>query len=126
MRLLLPLLLILPTAALAETYEVKMLNRNMTGPMVYEPDHLSIAPGDTVKFLATDKGHNAAVIEGMLLDGAAALKGNINEEVAVKQTAEGLYGVKCSPRFAMGMAMPTEVGPARAQATDRHEGHPPT
>src|SRR3546814_3672308 len=60
MRLLLPLLLILPTAALAETYEVKMLNRNMTGPMVYEPDHLSIAPGDTVKFLATDKGHNAA------------------------------------------------------------------
>lgn len=79
MRLLLPLLLILPTAALAETYEVKMLNRNMTGPMVYEPDHLSIAPGDTVKFLATDKGHNAAVIEGMLLDGAAVLKGNINE-----------------------------------------------
>src|SRR3546814_11693343 len=96
MRLLLPLLLILPTAALAETYEVKMLNRNMTGPMVYEPDHLSIAPGDTVKFLATDKGHNAAVIEGMLLDGAAVSKGNINEEVAVTLTAEGLYGVKRS------------------------------
>ncbi|HEY9536850.1 MAG TPA: pseudoazurin [Kiloniellaceae bacterium] len=101
-----------------------MLNRNMTGPMVYEPDHLSIAPGDTVKFLATDKGHNAAVIEGMLLDGAAVFKGNINEEVAVTLTAEGLYGVKCSPHFAMGMAMPIEVGAARAKATDRPEGLP--
>src|SRR3546814_4557197 len=108
MRLLLPLLLILPTAALAETYEVKMLNRKMTGPMVYEPDHLSIAPGDTVKFLATDKGHNAAVIEGMLLDGAAVFKGNIKEEVAVTLTAEGLSRVKCSTTFAMGMAMRNE------------------
>src|SRR3546814_2767565 len=88
MRLLLPLLLILPTAALAETYEVKMLNRNMTGPMVYEPDHLSIAPGDTVKFLAADKGHNAAVIEGMLLDGAAVFNGHITEERSEEHTSE--------------------------------------
>src|SRR3546814_5332350 len=51
-------------------------------------------------------------------------KGNINEEVAVTLTAEGLYGVKCSPHFAMGMAMPIEVGAARAKATDRPEGLP--
>src|SRR3546814_17257987 len=101
-----------------------MLNRNMTGPMVYEPDHLSIAPGDTVKFLATDKGHNAAVIEGMLLYGAAVFNGNINEEIAVTLTAEGLYGVQFAQHYATGIAMSSEVGAARAKANDRPEGVP--
>ena len=63
-------LLILPHAALAEVHEVHMLNRNDQGPMVYEPQRLRIAPGDTVRFLPTQPGHNAATIDGMIPEGA--------------------------------------------------------
>lgn len=34
----------LPLQAMAETFEVKMLNRGEKGPMVFEPDFLEIAP----------------------------------------------------------------------------------
>ena len=102
--------LTLPAPAFAETYEVKMLNRNATGAMVYEPDYLKVAPGDRVKFVAAKKGHNAASIDGMLPAGAQPFKGQINEEIEVTLTEPGVYGVKCSPHFAMGMVMLIVVG----------------
>lgn len=54
---------------MAETFEVKMLNRNDTGPKPFEPDYLVIKPGDMVKFLASDPGHNTATIAGMIPEG---------------------------------------------------------
>lgn len=115
LRFALPLLC-LAAPAMAEMHEVRMLNRNDTGPMAYEPDHLSIAPGDTVKFLATSKGHNAASIDGMLPEGAQPFKGQINEEIKVTFDSPGRYGVKCSPHFAMGMVMLIDVGEASSPA----------
>ena len=47
-----------------------MLNKGAEGAMVFEPSLLKVAPGDTVKFLATDKIHNAESITGMLPEGA--------------------------------------------------------
>ena len=52
--------------------------------MVFEPALVRIAPGDTVKFVSTDKGHNAETIKGMLPDGAASFAGKTNEDVTVK------------------------------------------
>ena len=43
-----------------------MLNKGAEGAMVFEPALVKVAPGDTVKFVATDKGHNAETIKGML------------------------------------------------------------
>ena len=40
--------------------------------MVFEPSFVKIAPGDTVRFVSTDKGHNAETIKGMLPEGAAS------------------------------------------------------
>ena len=51
--------------AMAAEVEVKMLNKGAEGLMVFEPALLKIEPGDTVKFVATDKGHNAESIKGM-------------------------------------------------------------
>ncbi|GLS41711.1 hypothetical protein GCM10010869_73080 [Mesorhizobium tianshanense] len=65
------------SSACAETHDIKMLNRNETGPMVYEPDFVQIAPGDTVKFIAAASGHNAATIDGMVPDGHPDFKGNV-------------------------------------------------
>nr|WP_288453279.1 pseudoazurin [uncultured Pseudomonas sp.] len=98
------------TAALAEVHEVKMLNRGAGGAMVYEPDYLAIAPGDTVKFIATQPSHNAASVLGFLPDGAEPFKGRINEEIEVKFDVPGFYGIQCIPHLAMGMVMLIQVG----------------
>jgi plastocyanin len=38
--------------------------------MVFEPALVKIEPGDTVKFVAANKGHNAETIKGLLPEGA--------------------------------------------------------
>lgn len=102
------------TAAFAETHEVAMLNKGAEGTMVFEPAFLRIAPGDTVKFLASDKGHNAESIKGMMPEGAEPFVGKINQEIEVTFDVEGFYGVSCKPHFAMGMVMTVAVGDATA------------
>lgn len=109
---------LLPAAALAELHEVRMLNRNDTGPMPFEPDYLVVRPGDTVRFLATDPGHNAATIAGMIPEGGEKFIGKINEEIEVTLDAEGIWGIKCSPHYTMGMAMLIQVGDRPATEAD--------
>lgn len=94
----------------AETIDVKMLNKGADGMMVFEPAAVTLAPGDSIRFVATDKGHNAEIIEGMLPEGATAFEGKINEELTVTFDVPGMYGVRCKPHFAMGMVMVIAVG----------------
>ena len=118
-------LALLARPALAEVFEVRMLNRNDTGGMVYEPDYLRLRPGDRVKFLATHVTHNAASIPQMLPEGAQPFKGRINEEIEVAFTAPGFYGIQCIPHYAMGMVMLVQVGEAPAAAAEIPESLPP-
>ena len=97
-------------AAGAAEVEIKMLNKGEKGAMVFEPAFLQIAAGDTVKFVPTDKGHNAETIKGMIPDGAEAFKSKFNEEITVTLDKEGIYGVKCAPHYGMGMVALIEVG----------------
>lgn len=106
------LLALLPIVVQAETFEVKMLNGNATGGMAFEPDFLSLKPGDKVRFLATQRGHNAATIKDFLPEGAPPFKGKINQEIEVTFTEEGLYGIMCTPHYDMGMVMVVRVGDA--------------
>ncbi len=109
--------LLLTASVQAAEFEVHMLNKGAKGVMVFEPDFLKIAPGDTVKFIPTDKGHNVETIKGMLPDGAVPFKSKINEEFDVTFDVEGVYGVKCLPHYAMGMVALIEVGePVNAEA----------
>jgi pseudoazurin len=96
--------------AVAAEVEVKMLNKGAEGLMVFEPALIKVAPGDTVKFVATDKSHNAETIKGMLPDGGTTFAGKMNEDVAVKFDQAGIYGVKCAPHYAMGMVAMVVVG----------------
>lgn len=89
--------------AFAETYEVKMLNKGEAGSMVFEPAFLKVEVGDTVVFLPTDKGHNVESIKGMLPDGVEVFKSKMNAEYTLTIDQEGLYGIKCTPHYAMGM-----------------------
>jgi len=60
--------------------------------------------------VATDRGHNAETIEGMLPEGATPFSGAINEELTVTFDETGLFGVRCTPHYAMGMVMVIAVG----------------
>ncbi|GAB5438922.1 pseudoazurin [Falsiruegeria mediterranea] len=98
-------------AAFAETFEVKMLNKGTDGErMVFEPAFIQAAPGDTIKFLASDKGHNAETGKGLIPEGAEGFKGKINQEIEITLETEGVYGVICKPHYAMGMVMTIAVG----------------
>ncbi len=97
-------------AAGAAEFEVKMLNKGEKGTMVFEPDFISAAPGDTIRFVPTDKGHNVETIKGMIPEGAETFKSKFNEEFTVTLDKEGVYGVKCTPHYAMGMVALIEVG----------------
>lgn len=125
LRCLTLLFCLLSLPAMAETFEVRMLNRNDTGPMPFEPDYLVIRPGDTVKFLATDPGHNAATIAGMIPGEGKKFIGKINEEIEVTLTEEGIWGIKCSPHYTMGMAMLIQVGDTPATEADLPDDLPP-
>ena len=113
-------LAIVASPAAAREYQVQMLNKGSDGKlMVFEPAFLKVAPGDTVKFVAKDKGHNAETISGMIPAGGTSFKGKFNEEITVKFAKEGLYGYKCLPHAGMGMVGLIQVGKAanKAQAT---------
>lgn len=105
----------LAPTALAEVHDVHMLNRGAGGAMVYAPDHLRIAPGDSVRFLPTQSGHNAASLPGLWPDGAPTFKGPINQPLTYTFDVPGRYGIQCIPHLAMGMVMLIEVGPSPAQ-----------
>jgi pseudoazurin len=107
-------LLLGATPAMAANFEVQMLNKGEAGAMVFEPALTKVAPGDTVTFLPTDKGHNAETIKEILPEGAEPFKGGTGKEVVVTFTAPGVYGVKCAPHYAMGMVALVVVGDAPA------------
>ena len=98
------------TAAGAETIEIKMLNRGEAGALVFEPAFVKAETGDVIRFVPTDKGHNAESIDGMLPDGVEAFKSKMNKEFELTVTEEGVYGIKCTPHYAMGMVAVVQVG----------------
>jgi pseudoazurin len=88
------------------THEVQMLNvdpDNRQNRNVFLPRVLVVQPGDSITFLATDRGHNSVSTDGMLPDGAEGWDGKINEEITVTLETPGVYGYHCTPHWALGM-----------------------
>ena len=94
----------------AAEIEVHMLNKGAKGAMVFEPDLVIAVPGDTIRFVPTDKGHNVETIAGMFPAGVEPFKSKYNKEFTITLDAEGIYGVKCTPHYAMGMVALIQVG----------------
>jgi pseudoazurin len=106
---------VLPAAG-AE-YQVNMLNHGSDGMMQFSPQLLKIAPGDTVRFVAVDKGHNAQSIDGMLPAGAQPFSSPSGQDFAVTLTVPGVYGYRCTPHGSLGMVGLIVVGsPANESA----------
>ena len=102
--------LALAGAGFAAEHEVHMLNKGEAGTMVFEPAFVKAEPGDTIHFIPTDKSHNVEAIKDILPEGVEVFKSKINEGYTLTVTEAGLYGVKCTPHFAMGMVALIQVG----------------
>ncbi|SFK48837.1 pseudoazurin [Methylorubrum salsuginis] len=99
--------------AAAEEVVVKTLNSGPGGMMVFDPAFVKLKPGDSIKFVPTDKGHNVETIKGMAPDGADYVKTTVGQEAVVTFDKEGVYGFKCSPHYMMGMVALVVVGDKR-------------
>jgi pseudoazurin len=102
---------LLSVAAHGAEHEVRMLNKGTDKQvMVYEPAFLRIQPGDTVRFVPTDKGHDVRSIDGMLPAAAERFQSKLSQEFLVTFPVPGLYGYKCMPHVGLGMVGLVEVG----------------
>ncbi len=119
-------ILALALPAAAADFEVHMLNKGAEGAMVFEPAFVKVAPGDTITFIPTDKGHNVETIKDMIPEGAEAFKSKMNETYKVTFDKAGAYGVKCTPHVGMGMVGVVVVGDAPANLDAVKTGKLPT
>src|SRR5215467_12876029 len=69
--------------ALGDEVEVKSLNRSSTGFFVFSPDFVRIMPGDTINFVASDKGHQVHSVPGMIPEGAQPFDAKMSEDIKV-------------------------------------------
>ena len=94
----------------AANYDVKMLNQNASGVMVFEPAVLKINVGDTVTFKSIDAAHNSASIPGMIPAGAMPWNSELSKDLTVSFDIAGIYGYQCTPHSMMAMVGVIEVG----------------
>ncbi len=95
----------------AEEYRIEMLNKAPDGRvMAFEPAVVRAQPGDTVTFVAKNKGHNSALMKDGGPEGAENWKGKINEEISVTLSKSGVYMYQCTPHVGMGMIGAIVVG----------------
>ena len=97
-------------SANAKDYEVKMLDVNSEGTMVFEPGFLKIEPGDTVTFVPTHKTHWAKSV--VIPEGAAKFESKLDERATFKFDKEGVYIYECPPHKIMNMLGIIQVGKA--------------
>ena len=98
-------------ASFAETIEVEMLNENAAGDrMVFSQELIRAEIGDVIRFVPTDRSHNAQSVKGALPEGQEGFKGRMNKEVEYVVTQAGLTAVVCQPHQTMGMVALIVVG----------------
>ena len=113
------LIVVSSTAAFAETIEIQMLNVNEAGDkMVFSQELIRAELGDVVKFVPTDKSHNAQSVKNALPDGQKKFKGKMNKEIEYLVTEAGLTAVVCQPHQTMGMVALIVVGNDVSNAQD--------
>jgi len=113
-----------PATTLAKTVEVRMLNNTPAGGPGFVPDLVRIAPGDSVHFIATDSGHNAQSVPGMLPEGAEPFGGEMSRDLTVTFEKSGLYGFRCSPHYFIGMVGLIVVGDTHNETALKQQSQP--
>jgi len=105
--------------AFAETIEIQLLNENEAGDrMVFSQELIRAEVGDVIRFIATDRSHNAQSVRNALPEGQEAFRGRMNQDVEYIVTETGLTAVVCQPHESMGMVALIVVGDDLSNAQD--------
>jgi len=114
------LLMAMATSAFAEDVTVEMWNKDPDDKkrkMVFSEEIVTIEPGESVTWLATDKGHNVQLIDGP--DGYdLPKKSKISKDVTITFDEPGVYVYVCTPHATMGMLGIVVVGELTQEAID--------
>jgi pseudoazurin len=99
------------TASAAEVV-VEMLNRDKATNTTnaFKPGLVKVAKGDTVKWVATNPGHNVAFVAGGVPAGVPLFTSGYTKEIKYKFDKPGIYVYKCTPHLGMGMVGIVLVG----------------
>ena len=90
--------------SLAETINVKMLNKLEKRNMVFSNEIVKVNVGDTVFWEATDKGHNVEFIsKNGVPEGVEKFKSKISKDAEFTFSIPGIYAYWCTPHKTMGM-----------------------
>lgn len=91
---------------------VEMLNRDKATNTanVFKPGLVKVNKGDTVKWVATNPGHNVAFMTGGVPAGVAPFTSGFAKEVTYKFEKPGIYLYKCTPHLGLGMVGLVVVG----------------
>lgn len=87
--------------AIAEKYNIDMLNKLGKERMVYSKKILSIKVNDEITWKSIDKGHNVEFI-GMP-KGVSKFKSKISKDAKFTFIKSGIYLYQCTPHKSMGM-----------------------
>ena len=105
--------------AFAETIEIQLLNENEAGDrMVFSQELIRAEVGDVIRFIATDRSHNAQSVKDAIPEGQEAFTGRMNQDVEYIVTETGLTAVVCQPHESMGMVALIVVGDDLSNAQD--------
>jgi pseudoazurin len=105
--------------AFAETIEIQLLNENEAGDrMVFSQELIRSEVGDVIRFIATDRSHNAQSVKDAIPEGQEAFRGRMNQDVEYIVTETGLTAVVCQPHESMGMVALIVVGDDLSNAQD--------
>ena len=114
------LLLAMATSAFADNATVEMWNKDPDDKkrkMVFSEEIVVVEPGESVTWLATDKGHNVQLIDGP--DGYdLPKKSKISKDVTLTFDEPGVYVYVCTPHATMGMIGIVVVGELTQEAID--------
>ena len=114
------LLMAMATSAFAEDATVEMWNKdpdNKKRKMVFSEEIVVVEPGESVTWLATDKGHNVQLIDGP--NGVELeKKSKISKDVTITFDAPGVYVYVCTPHASMGMMGIVVVGDLTQEGID--------
>ncbi len=77
---------------------------------LFKPILVRVNKGDTVKWVATQSGHNVTFLQGAIPAGVALFTSPFSKDVTFKFEKTGIYLYKCTPHFGMGMVGIVVVG----------------
>ena len=108
------------TSAFAEDATVEMWNKDPDDKkrkMGFSQEIVTIEAGESVTWLATDKGHNVELIDGP--EGYdLPKKSKLSKDVTLTFDQEGVYVYVCTPHASMGMIGIVVVGDLTQEAVD--------